>query len=229
MARLKARGRTEVFRIEKNYVKHIGQIAERTRHQIAVMSDGNVLIKRRDTWTVSGKVPPDKTAEEILASYLGDGWTLVSESPQYLVRRGHTIEDVSKVPLITTAKATAAARAHMKTVDKQRAADSVKHGPGLYVTFPLSASANMTSTRGGRDAERGPYQSYEKAEEKAWKLYQEILQMHGPRSLNLPVHIIEAGSRTEAERDVGHVWWTDGQFRGPPVDSRQMRFAAERF
>ena len=104
MAKLKARGRTEVFRVEKNYVKHIGQIAERTLHQLAVMSDGNVLIKRRDTWTISGKVPPDKTAEEILAGYLADNWTLVSESPQYLVRRGHTIEDVSKVPLLTSLK-----------------------------------------------------------------------------------------------------------------------------
>jgi hypothetical protein len=229
MAKLKARGRTEVFRVEKNYVKHIGQITERARHQLAVMSDGNILTKHRDTWTLGGKVQPDLTAEEILKRYLDDGWSLVSESPQYLVRRGHTIEDVSKAPLLTGAKAVAAAKAHSKTVDKQRAAASVKHGPGLYVTFVLSASANMTSTRGGRDAERGPYQDYDKVEEKAWKLYQEILQMHGPRSLNLPVHIIEANSRTEAERDVGHVWWTNGQFRGAPIDPRQMRFAAERF
>lgn len=239
MAKLRARGRTEVFRIEKNYVKRVGsttlgsttrgQITERTRHQLAIMSDGNILIKRHDTWTVSGKVPPDKTAEEILAGYLADHWTLVSERPQYLVRRGHTIEDVSKTPLITIAKASAAAKAHTKTVEKQRAAAVVKHGPGLYVTYRLGASTDRLLSNEIRDAERGPYQNYEAAEEKAWKLYQDIVRQHGSRSLNLPVHIIETSSRTAAEIDSGHVWWTDGQFRGAPVDPRQLHFAAERF
>jgi hypothetical protein len=229
MAKLKARGRTEVFRVEKNYVKHIGQITERTRHQLAVMSDGNVLIKRRDTWTVSGKVPPDKTAEEILAGYLADNWTLVSESPQYLVRRGHTIEDVSKVPLLTSSKASAAARAHTKIVDKNKAADLIKNGPGLYVTYKIGLSTSPLLTTELRDAKYGPYQDYDFAEEKAWKLYQNIVRQHGPRSLNLPVAIIEATSRTDAKIDSGHVWWTDGKFRGAPVDPRQMRFAAERF
>ena len=229
MARLKARGRTEVFRIEKTYVKHIGQIAERTRHQLAVMSDGNVLIKRHDTWTVSGKVPPDQTAEEILAGYLADNWTLVSESPQYLVRRGHTIEDVSKVPLLTSAKASAAARAQSKIVDKNKAADLVKNGPGLYVTYKIGWSTSPLLTTELRDAKYGPYQNYDFAEEKAWKLYQDIVRQYGPRSLNLPVAIIEATSRTSAVIGSGHVWWTDGKFRGAPVDPRQMRFAAERF
>ena len=229
MARLKARGRTEIFRIEKHYVKHIGQIAERTRHQLAVMSDGNVLIKRHDTWTVSGKVPPDQTAEEILAGYLADNWTLVSESPQYLVRRGHTIEDVSKVPLLTSAKASAAARAHSKIVDKNKAADLVKNGPGLYVTYKIGWSTSPLLTTELRDAKYGPYQNYDFAEEKAWKLYQDIVRQYGPRSLNLPVAIIEATSRTSAVIGSGHVWWTDGKFRGAPVDPRQMRFAAERF
>jgi hypothetical protein len=64
---------------------------------------------------------------------------------------------------------------------------------------------------------------------KAWKLYQDIVRQHGPRSLNLPVAIIEATSRTSAVIGSGHVWWTDGKFRGAPVDPRQMRFAAERF
>jgi hypothetical protein len=229
MAKLKARGRTEVFRVEKNYVKHIGQITERTRHQLTVMSDGNILTKHRDTWTLGGKVPPDLTAEEILKRYLDDGWSLVSESPQYLVRRGHTIEDVSRAPLLTGAKAAAAARAHSKTVDKQRAADLVKNGPGLYVTYKIGLSTSPLLTTELRDAKYGPYQNYEIAEDKAWKLYQDIVRQHGPRSLNLPVNIIEANSRTAAEIGSGHVWWTNGQFRGAPVDPRQMRFAAERF
>jgi hypothetical protein len=229
MAKLKARGRTEVFRIEKNYVKHIGQITERTRHQLAVMSDGNVLIKHRDTWTVSGKVAPDLTAEEILKHYLDDGWSLVSESPQYLVRRGHTLEDVSKTPLFTGAKAAAAAQAHTKTVDKQRAADLVKNGPGLYVTYKIGLSTSPLLTTELRNAKYGPYQNYVIAEDKAWKLYQDIVRQYGHRSLNLPVKIIEANSRTAAEIGSGHVWWTNGLFRGAPVDPRQMRFAAERF
>jgi hypothetical protein len=193
------------------------------------MSDGNVLIKRHDTWTVSSKVPPDQTAEEILAGYLADNWTLVSESPQYLVRRGHTIEDVSKVPLLTSAKASAAARAHSKIVDKNKAADLVKNGPGLYVTYKIGLSTSPLLTTELRDAKYGPYQDYDFAEEKAWKLYQDIVRQHGPRSLNLPVAIIEATSRTSAVIGSGHVWWTDGKFRGAPVDPRQMRFAAERF
>ena len=229
MAKLKARGRTEVVRVEKTYVKNIGKITERTRHQLAVMSDGNILTKHRDTWTLGGKVPPDLTAEEILKRYLDDGWSLVSESPQYLVRRGHTIEDVSRAPLLTGAKAAAAARAHSKTVDKQRAADLVKNGPGLYVTYKIGLSTSPLLTTELRDAKYGPYQNYEIAEDKAWKLYQDIVRQHGPRSLNLPVNIIEANSRTAAEIGSGHVWWTNGQFRGAPVDPRQMRFAAERF
>jgi len=229
MAKLKARGRTEVVRVEKTYVKNIGKITERTRHQLAVMSDGNILTKHRDTWTLGGKVPPDLTAEEILKRYLDDGWSLVSESPQYLVRRGHTIEDVSRAPLLTGAKAAAAARAHSKTVDKQRAADLVKNGPGLYVTYKIGLSTSPLLTTELRDAKYCPYQNYEIAEDKAWKLYQDIVRQHGPRSLNLPVNIIEANSRTAAEIGSGHVWWTNGQFRGAPVDPRQMRFAAERF
>jgi hypothetical protein len=36
-----------------------------------------------------------------------------------------------------------------------------------------------------------------------------------------PVEIIESPNRKAAARRQGHVWWSDGVFRGPPVDPRQ--------
>ena len=40
----------------------------------------------------------------------------------------------------------------------------------------------------------------------------------------LPVAVIEANSRQEAERNEGHVWWINGAFKGPQVDPRQTGF-----
>ena len=65
MAKLKARGRQEIFRIEKIKEVQRSGFAEHYRVQKALMSDGNILEKIDDgAWKVLGKVKPGLSAEQ---------------------------------------------------------------------------------------------------------------------------------------------------------------------
>jgi hypothetical protein len=92
MAKLKARGRQEIFRIEK--IKEVPRqgFAERYRVQKTLMSDGNVLEKVDDgTWKVIGKVKPELSAEAALKIYADKGWRLLQTNPSYFTVTGNTV------------------------------------------------------------------------------------------------------------------------------------------
>lgn len=90
MAKLSARGRTELARVarEQHYTDRLtGEFKEYTV-RLALMSDGKVLIKRswRDEngktansgWTVRGTLKKGITTEQWVERRLADGWVKVS-------------------------------------------------------------------------------------------------------------------------------------------------------
>jgi hypothetical protein len=247
MAKLKARGRQEIFRMTRERETPTDKQVSSEKVQVALMSDGNVL-KRRVIrwrpemdmgtqhdygWKVTGKIKPGLTAEQALEIYLKAGYALEGSSPEYLIRRGNMISDVSNVPLRTAAQAekqldarkkheTKAKLGKYETLAKKKGRDDRGDGPGLYVTNGKLMGSMLSDVTRGRVAELGPYESMDDAEEAAWRRFDEF------RSMSFdylrPVKIIESPNRASAERDQGHVWWIDGRRKGPPVDPRQLGF-----
>ena len=112
MAKLKARGRQEIFRIEK--IKEVPRqgFVERYRVQKALMSDGNVLEKIDDgTWKVIGKVKPELSAEAALKIYADKGWRLLMANPSYFTVSSDTVTGKSSEPLRTEKEAERSKRA----------------------------------------------------------------------------------------------------------------------
>lgn len=202
MAKLGARGRREIFRIERE--DHIAGLS-RMREQKALMTDGAILIKRgQGTWTTYGKIKPGLTAEDALRINIGKGYHLVDHNPSYLTmdRTGGTISDVAGKPIRTEAKARGEAKARARRAEeaKGRAAyAAVKNGPGYYVTNGTTVGS------GRRAADLGPYNDLSIAINHAWE------KLHELRDLKfnylLPVKVIEARDRTGAMLDVGTVMW----------------------
>lgn len=54
-----------------------------------------------------------------------------------------------------------------------------------------------------------------------WAVEMLAAEMKKPDSDRQAIVIIEARNAMDAARGKGHVWWQDGVFRGPPVDTRQ--------
>jgi len=232
MAKLKARGRDEVYRIEKWETRDPSRPYDRTKVTKALMSDGNILIKHDSgTWTVHGKIKPGLTAEAALKINLDKGFTIVNLSMRYFNRSGDTItmrEGYDK-PMITEAKAASRRKALVKGAEKRKSESERRNGPGFYVTNAYAGFGARTRVA-DHDA---PFPTYEKAEEFAWDRYKHFLEMQF--TYLLPVIIIEASKREDAEGHAfitredlahpygrGHVWWIDGKFKGPPVDPRQI-------
>ncbi len=227
MAKLKARGRIEFFRVEKEQdlapSDASGMIWKKESR--ALMSDGNILerltgkwpdryspggVRHHDWgWKVRGKIKAGSTPQKLLDLYLSKGFALKNKA-------GYGVE--WDAPLITEKKAAQAKQAKAKGAEKRKAIAASKSGPGFYVTN------GYTQGLSGRiaDHER-PFATFEGAEEAAWKRLQHLSEMSF--YYLLPVQVIEARSRREAEHGIGHVWWTDGKMKGPPVDPRQLRFA----
>jgi len=84
------------------------------------------------------------------------------------------------------------------------------------VTNNFTGSGHLRSRVADHPA---PFATYEEAEEWAWGRLRYLNSM----SLDylLPVQVIEAAARHDAEADRGHVWWSNGKHRGAPVDPRQ--------
>lgn len=234
MAKLKARGRDEIYRVEKWEVRDPAHPYDRVKVTKALMSDGNILIKRDSgTWTVHGKIKPGLTPEAALKINLDKGFTIVNLSMRYFDKRGDTItmrEGYDK-PMITEAKAASRKRAAVKGAEKRKTETERKNGPGFYVTN-VYTGGGMRTRLADHEA---PFKTYEEAEAFAWEKYRYFLDMKF--TYLLPVVVIEAKSRDDAEDNLfwhhgrmevttpygrGHVWWIDGKHIGPPVDPRQM-------
>lgn len=202
MAKLGARGRREIFRVGRELVYQDG---DRVRELKTLMSDGTLLIKRgTGGWSTYGKIKAGLTAEDSLRINLKNGYHLVSHDPFYLKmdRASGTIEDVSKKPIRTEAKARSEQKARSRRAESakvQAAYAAVKNGPGYYVTNGTTVGA------GRRAADLGPYNDLSIAINHAWQ------KLHELRDLKfnylLPVKVIESQNRTNATLDIGTVLW----------------------
>ena len=206
MAKLKARGRQEIFRIEK--IKEIPRqgFAERYRVQKALMSDGNVLEKVDDgTWKVIGKVKPGLSAEAALKIYADKGWRLLQAHPAYFTVSGDTVAGRSSEPLRTEREAERAKKSRVAGAErrKKRTEEEEKRsGPGLYITNRSTSSLRLA-------AEIGPLADMDTAVKAARKRASEFRS--GRLNYLLPVRVIEAKSRWDAERNIGTVVWNSSQ------------------
>lgn len=198
MAKLKARGRQEIFRIEK--IKEVPRqgFTERYRVQKALMSDGNVLEKVDDgTWKVIGKVKPGLSAEQALQLYADHGWKLLNAHPAYLTVSGDTVTERSSEPLRTEKEAERSKKSRAAGAErrKKKAEKEEKgSGPGLYITNRSTSSLRLA-------AEIGPLADMDTAVKAARK---RACEFHS-------VRVIEAKSRWDAERNLGTVVWNSSQ------------------
>jgi hypothetical protein len=237
MAKLKARGREEIFRVERTRGSSTPGVAEVHDYRI-LASDGNVLErmvlhytpeetaknygkKSHDYgWKVRGRAKAGLTLEQLLKSYLDRGWQLASASESYFAVRGDSIEAHSQEPFVSEEKATARrellTRQRTRASEKRESQRRESDGPGFYVTSGYTASSFRT-----RIADHPkPFETYEQAEEFAARRLQRFKEFSF--DYLLPVVVIESRSRYEAEANEGDVLWIDGRSKGPSVDPRQM-------
>ena len=206
MAKLKARGRQEIFRIEK--IKEVPRqgFAERYRVQKTLMSDGNVLEKVDDgTWKVIGKVKPELSAEAALKIYADKGWRLLMANPSYFTVTGSTVTGKSSEPLRTEKEAERSKKSRAASAErrkKQAEEEEKRSGPGLYITNRSTSSLRLA-------AEIGPLADMDTAVKAARKRAREFHS--GRLTYLLPVRVIESKSRWDAERNIGTVVWNSSQ------------------
>lgn len=235
MAKLGARRREEVFRVSRSRTSTTPGVAEVREHR-ALMSDGNLLgrsvlrytpeevernygKKSHDYgWKVRGRVKAGVSLEELLKPYLDRGWTLESASPSYFTVSGDVVTAHSQDPFVGVEAAekrrATLARQRGKREEGRKAAD----GPGFYVTNNYLGSVFRPRVA---DHPR-PFPSYEAAEEFAVRRYQQFAEFQF--NYLMPVVVIKADSRQEAEANQGEVLWVDGKYRGPAADPRQTSF-----
>jgi hypothetical protein len=230
MAKLHARDRHEIYRLEKWITNDPGRPYDRYKNTKALMSDGTILTKvDSGGWGVSGKIKPGLNAEEALRINLKNGYQIVNLSIRWFSRTGDTIvlQPGMDKPLVTEAKAASRKRAAVKRKEKYKAESERKNGPGFYVTNAYSGGGMRTRVADHEE----PFPTYDAAEAHAWDKLRELVGMKF--TYLLPVVVIEAESRDDAEGGMfiregtgpygrGNVWWINGKFTGPPVDPRQM-------
>jgi len=243
MAKLKARGRKEIFRVLKTVVPDPGSPRsgeiEEVRHYRAFTTDGNVLERmviyytREETrknygkrlhdygWKVKGRARAGKTLEELLKSYLEKGWELEEANPAYFRVGPGFVEGISQEPFISEKKAEKRRASIAKSRERASEERERRNGPGFYVTNNLVGSGYLASRPRVADHPE-PFQTFEEAEEWAVGRMRHLLSMR--LDYLLPVEVVEADSRSRAEGGHGHAWWVNGKYRGPAVDPRQEAF-----
>lgn len=225
MAKLKARGRTEIWKVAKEGPTPNSDLIIWEKSEVTLMSEGSLLERRvvrfkpdkydlkgrlHDYgWKVKGKMKPTLTPSQALEIYQKRGYALMGEP---------------KMDSFSTnyAKAIEASKVR-KTKDATKRAAEVapggKHGPGFYVTNGKT-DAGIFSLK-SRVAELGPYQSQETAEEKATDRFHNFVQMRF--TYLLPVKVVYANSRRDAEENKGDVRWINGKSLGPAVSPHQLK------
>jgi hypothetical protein len=226
MAKLKARGREEIFRVSKTVPGNREGVAEVT-HYLALASDGSVLERMvlRYTaaekeknygkgshdygWKVRGRAKAGRSVEQLLKPYLDAGWHLVEASPSYFRISRDSVEGLSSEPLIEEAAAARRAERLKKSREKsatERTERARTHdGPGFYVTNGYTGGRSIFKTRVA-DHER-PFQDVEAAIKFAVQRLRHLTVDYNFNYL-LPVLLVEASSRREAEEGGGRLLWT---------------------
>lgn len=241
MAKLKARGREEIFRVQRVSPGRRDGVAE--VHEFRAMtSDGSVLerLVLRYTpeeiaknygershdygWKVRGRAKAGLSLEQLLKGYLDHGWSLADASSAYFRREGDVIEGLSQEPFITVEKAEKRREKILKSRDRAESSRAERartnDGPGFYVTNNYVGEGAMSHPRIA-DHER-PFKTCEAAVEFASRRLENFREF--AFNYLLPVAVVESTSRQAAERNEGHVWWVDGVSRGPAIDPRQAKF-----
>lgn len=243
MAKLKARGREEIFRVTR--VETPGRDGIKgVRHYRALASDGNVLERMvveytpEETaknygkgshdygWKIRGRAKAGLGLEQLLKGYLDKGWELVQASSVYFKTNfaGTVIEAYSQEPFIAVAQAekrkASLTKQRTKAEEERRHKAEEEDGPGFYVTNGYTGGSAFRTRIADH---RKPYKTIEAAVDAAEKRLHHLTVEYSFDYL-LPVAVLEANSRQEAERNEGHVWWIDGAFKGPPLDPRQTGF-----
>lgn len=233
MAKLKARGREEIFRVSYEKATPGDREVAREKNFRAFTSDGNVLERRviwwREGgshdygWKVRGKAKPERNVEELLKSYLDRGWHLEDANRGYFNISGNTITAISHEPLRTEAgaareKAAREKRAMVSKEKRERAA-AEEDGPGFYVVNRYTGNKPFVADH------PKPFQDYEKAREFAEKRLHH-LTVEFDFSYLLPVMVVLAENRRQAEwgEPMPDTWWINGKHKGPAPDPRQQHF-----
>lgn len=256
MAKLRARGRTEIFKVERAYDTKPGDLAASAgifwkKHSITLASDGNILerssFKVHDkyapsgvrsepgTWKIRSKIKAGATAESLLEQYARKGYTVIeahgissfdrayydaltasakggasppARSPATAAQPGRVI--------VSEKKAATRERAKVKGAARRAHEQATRHGHGFYVRNRTTGPMRQWTTD-----EKGPWKTLDDALPHAWERHQEFFL--GKLNYLMPVQIVEAKSRQAAEwGEEGHIFWTGGKHRGPPVHPRQM-------
>jgi len=94
-----------------------------------------------------------------------------------------------------------------------------KHGPGLYITPFCKVEDEESDNEEGLSY--GPFRDDDDgsgSRADAEEIYYGLLNSNP----NITTNLIEADSREDAVKMIGHVWIADGIEKGPPVDPRQL-------
>jgi hypothetical protein len=242
MAKLKARGREEIFRVTKVETGGTREGIKGVRHYRALASDGNILerlvieytaVEKAKNygkgshdygWKIRGRAKAGWSLEQLLKGYLDKGWELISASPTYFTVSGTSIEAHSQEPFIAVEKAekrkASLTKQRTRAEEERRSKAAEEDGPGFYVTNGYTGGS-MFRTRIADH--KKPFKTIEAAVDAAENRLHHLTVDFSFHYL-LPVAVLESNSRQEAEQNVGHVWWIDGAFKGPPVDPRQTGF-----
>lgn len=218
MAKLSARGRTELARVSIEKETPDSALVSWEKTTVTLMSDGSIMEKRdvkfrsdnrRHSygWSVLGKAKAGLTPRQFADIY---------------AKRGFEVENVSSFSgdvVVRTEKAVEKSKkARTKRAEKveiARREEAARSGPGFYVTNSTTGSM--------RAAELGPFATLDEATSAAWDRLRQFLDMKF--TYLLPVQVVETVSREAAEMGDGHVWWTNGKMRGAPVPEGQLAFA----
>ena len=163
-------------------------------------------------------------------------YEVIKLEPRQLIARRLRLKDV--MPAIrqdaerAIRRAEQAAEYAKRTEDEERARlEAYENNPGFYIVpgeteGPDGTVHNATGPyanfeRAGRTIEDWPESNFETEEDVE---NDAIRTMRRPEGQHQRVKIIEARNAREAAAGVGHVWWDQGNFRGPPVDPRQRGF-----
>ena len=163
-----------------------------------------------------------------------------------VVRRIKTKDVLRQIERLLQQDEEAAAweRKHQQEAEEKERAEAwrLEHQPGFYII-----PGEIVEGEGGEPVPIGPFWRFERAgsqydrddfEDDSWagnldddveddalalmRALREEERKGLIREHRLtPVRIIESPNREAAAREKGHVWWSDGVFRGPPVDPRQ--------
>lgn len=217
MAKLKAYGRTELFKVEKEREVTNSDLITWEKVSYALMSDGKVLERRVVLFKPSSYEPKGRRHDY---GWKEHGRLKAEGDPnvylESLKKKGYTLVGVPNLGALRSdykesrEKAAKAAAQHKADAPKRVAADLAKNGPGFYVRNRYtghSIASEMSLKQWATNF--GPATRAEDCLKNAESTLSNYRVMRF--DYLLPVQIVQAASRKEAEHGGGTIWWTNGK------------------